>query len=68
MSRNMITKIGKRILELVWGINYKRWKQSLKYFGDDIRLHGWIDISEPQNVSIGKGTSIHSAYIQGREE
>lgn len=57
--------IGKRVMEFVWDMNYRTWKPRLKHFGKDVKLHGWIEVSDPQNVSIGDGTSLHSAYIQG---
>ena len=65
MSSGAVGKIGRLIVEFVWKLNYRRWLPSLKYMGENVHLHGWIEVSEPENVSIGRGTSIHSAFIQG---
>ncbi len=46
-------------------VELRRWLPSLKYMGENVHLHGWIEVSELENVSIGRGTSIHSAFIQG---
>jgi maltose O-acetyltransferase len=65
MASGIVARIGKGILEFVWNLNYRTWRTNLKHCGENVKFHGWIEINDPQNVSIGDGTSIHSAFIQG---
>jgi len=65
MSQSFLSRAGKAIIEFVYELNYGTWKSKLKHVGDHVKFYGWIEISEPENVSIGEGVSIHSAYIQG---
>ena len=65
MASGFAAGIGKGVIEFIWNMNNKTWKPRLKHCGKDVKFHGWIEVSDPQNVSIGDGTSLHSAFIQG---
>ncbi len=65
MGSGLVSKLGRFVMESLWELNYRTWRGNLRHLGSGARFHGWIEISEPQHVSIGDGVSLHSAYIQG---
>ncbi len=58
-------RIGKKVIRFVQKAQIGSFKSRLKHLGENVGLHGWIEISDPQNVEIKKGASLHDIFIQG---
>jgi maltose O-acetyltransferase len=65
MGKGFIQGLGSALLRLAWSAQYKTFVPRLKHLGKGVGFHGWIEISHPENVSIGDGVSLHSAKIMG---
>jgi len=58
-------ELGRLIMKTIYNINIGTWRPRLKHCGKGVVFDGWVEVANPEMVSIGSGTAIHSAFIQG---